>query len=65
MPSIQDQYKIGPEIMEMNDPTVEEEEAYRKKILPPVLDMSNYFINVSRTCISVFSFYIFHTNFLL
>jgi len=49
MPSIQDQYKIGPEIMEMNDPTVEEEEAYRRKILPPVLDMSDYFRNESRT----------------
>lgn len=35
MPSVQDQYKIGPEIMEVRDPTFEEEEAYRISKLPP------------------------------
>ncbi|CAL1675127.1 unnamed protein product [Lasius platythorax] len=29
MPSVQNQYKIGPEIMEIRDPTVDEEQAYR------------------------------------
>ncbi|KAK2580599.1 hypothetical protein KPH14_007718 [Odynerus spinipes] len=35
MPPVQDQYKIGPEIMEITDPTFEEEEAYRIAHLPP------------------------------
>ena len=35
MPEVQDQYKIGPEIMEINDPSFEEEEAYRIAHLPP------------------------------
>ncbi|KAI4481115.1 hypothetical protein M0804_009741 [Polistes exclamans] len=35
MPPVQDQYKIGPEIMEIRDPTFEEEEAYRIAHLPP------------------------------
>ncbi|XP_076665778.1 radial spoke head protein 4a [Andrena cerasifolii] len=35
MPSVQDQYKIGPEIMEIRDPTFEQEEAYRISRLPP------------------------------
>ncbi|XP_020297326.1 radial spoke head protein 6 homolog A, partial [Pseudomyrmex gracilis] len=29
MPPVQDQYSIGPEVMEINDPTVEEEKAYQ------------------------------------
>lgn len=48
MPPIQDQYKIGPEIMEIRDPTVAEEEEYRKLIAPPVSAMSNYLSNISR-----------------
>lgn len=47
LPSIQDQYKIGPEIMEIHDPTIEEEEAYRKLIAPPAPVMSNYYRNIS------------------
>nr|XP_034177169.1 radial spoke head protein 6 homolog A [Osmia lignaria]XP_034177170.1 radial spoke head protein 6 homolog A [Osmia lignaria] len=35
MPPVQDQYKVGPEIMEIKDPTFEEEEAYRISKLPP------------------------------
>ncbi|KAL2711444.1 radial spoke head protein 6 A [Vespula squamosa] len=35
MPPVQDQYKIGPEVMEIRDPTFEEEEAYRIAHLPP------------------------------
>ncbi|KAF3424064.1 hypothetical protein E2986_07360 [Frieseomelitta varia] len=35
MPPVQDQYKIGPEIMEIQDPTFEQEEAYRISRLPP------------------------------
>jgi len=29
MPPVQDQYKIGPEIMEISDPTVKEEQAFQ------------------------------------
>ncbi|XP_011878263.1 PREDICTED: radial spoke head protein 6 homolog A [Vollenhovia emeryi] len=39
MPPVQDQYKIGPEIMEIRDPTVKEEEAYQLTHLPPILPM--------------------------
>lgn len=35
MPPVQDQYKIGPEVMEIHDPTVEEEEADRIARSPP------------------------------
>ncbi|XP_016910173.2 radial spoke head protein 6 homolog A isoform X1 [Apis cerana] len=35
MPPVQDQYKIGPEIMEIQDPTFEQEEAFRIAHLPP------------------------------
>ncbi|XP_043255228.1 radial spoke head protein 6 homolog A [Colletes gigas] len=35
MPPVQDQYKLGPEIMEIQDPTFEQEEAYRIANLPP------------------------------
>ncbi|XP_076234627.1 radial spoke head protein 4a [Calliopsis andreniformis] len=35
MPPVQDQYKMGPEIMEIQDPTFEQEEAYRISRLPP------------------------------
>ncbi|KAF7384842.1 hypothetical protein HZH66_011928 [Vespula vulgaris] len=35
MPPVQDQYRIGPEVMEIRDPTFEEEEAYRIAHLPP------------------------------
>ncbi|XP_033339714.2 radial spoke head protein 4a [Megalopta genalis] len=35
MPPVQDQYKIGPEIMEIQDPTYDQEEAYRIAHLPP------------------------------
>ncbi|XP_076762249.1 radial spoke head protein 4a [Xylocopa sonorina] len=35
MPPVQDQYKIGPEIMEIQDPTFEQEEAWRIAHLPP------------------------------
>lgn len=35
MPPVQDQYKIGPEVMEIRDPTVEEEEADRIARSPP------------------------------
>ncbi|XP_017766964.1 PREDICTED: radial spoke head protein 6 homolog A [Eufriesea mexicana] len=35
MPPVQDQYKIGPEIMEIQDPTFEQEEDYRIAHLPP------------------------------
>ncbi|KZC06536.1 Radial spoke head protein 4 like protein A [Dufourea novaeangliae] len=35
MPPVQDEYKIGPEIMEIQDPTFEQEEAYRIAHLPP------------------------------
>ncbi|XP_076165791.1 radial spoke head protein 4a [Ptiloglossa arizonensis] len=35
MPPVQDQYKLGPEIMETQDPTFEQEEAYRIAHLPP------------------------------
>lgn len=44
MPAIQDQYVIGPEVMEIRDPSVEEEEAYRIAHLPPsaVLPAGNY-----------------------
>ncbi|XP_012275774.1 radial spoke head protein 6 homolog A [Orussus abietinus] len=34
LPPVQDQYPIGPEIMEIADPTVDEEEAYRLAHLP-------------------------------
>ncbi|XP_072747686.1 radial spoke head protein 4 homolog A [Anoplolepis gracilipes] len=37
MPPVQDQYKIGPEIMEIRDPTVDEEEAYRMARFPPTV----------------------------
>lgn len=37
VPLVQDQYKIGPEIMEICDPTVKEEEAYQLMRLPPTL----------------------------
>lgn len=47
MPPVQDQYKIGPEIMEIRDPTVEEEEAYRLTHWPPTLPMGNCFKNIS------------------
>ncbi|XP_011689369.1 PREDICTED: radial spoke head protein 6 homolog A [Wasmannia auropunctata] len=39
MPSVQDQYKIGPEIMEIQDPTAKEEEAYQLMRLPPALSI--------------------------
>lgn len=42
MPPVQDQYKIGPEIMEIRDPTVKEEEAYRLTRLPPILALGDY-----------------------
>lgn len=29
MPEVQDQYKIGPEVIEVNDPPSQQEEAYR------------------------------------
>ncbi|XP_017791939.1 PREDICTED: radial spoke head protein 6 homolog A [Habropoda laboriosa] len=35
MPPVEDQYKIGPEIMEIQDPTFEQEEAWRIAHLPP------------------------------
>ncbi|KAG7202738.1 hypothetical protein KM043_009912 [Ampulex compressa] len=35
MPAVQDQYGIGPEVMETKDPTFEEEEAHRIAHLPP------------------------------
>ena len=35
MPPVQDQYIIGPEIMEIQDPTFEQEEAYRISQIPP------------------------------
>ncbi|XP_014477558.1 PREDICTED: radial spoke head protein 6 homolog A [Dinoponera quadriceps] len=35
MPPVQDQYKIGPEVMEIRDPTAEEEEADRIARSPP------------------------------
>ncbi|XP_017890081.1 radial spoke head protein 6 homolog A [Ceratina calcarata] len=35
MPPVQDQYKVGPEIMEIQDPTFEQEEAWRIAHLPP------------------------------
>lgn len=35
MPPVQDQYKIGPEVMEIRDPTFEEEETHRIAHLPP------------------------------
>lgn len=35
MPPVLDQYKVGPEIMEIQDPTFEQEEAYRIAHLPP------------------------------
>lgn len=35
MPPVQDQYKIGPEIMEIQDPTFEQEETFRIAHLPP------------------------------
>lgn len=35
MPPVQDQYKMGPEIMEIQDPTFEQEEAFRIARLPP------------------------------
>ena len=35
MPPVQDQYIIGPEIMEIQDPTFEQEEAYRISQMPP------------------------------
>ncbi|CAL7949975.1 unnamed protein product [Xylocopa violacea] len=35
MPPVQDQYKIGPEILEIQDPTFEQEEAWRIAHLPP------------------------------
>jgi len=34
MPPVQDQYKIGPEIMEISDPTVKEEQAFQLMRLP-------------------------------
>ncbi|XP_076289403.1 radial spoke head protein 4a [Lasioglossum baleicum] len=34
MPPVQDQYKLGPEIMEIQDPTFDQEEAYRIAHLP-------------------------------
>ncbi|XP_060826421.1 radial spoke head protein 6 homolog A [Bombus pascuorum] len=41
MPPVQDQYIIGPEIMEIQDPTFEQEEAYRISQMPspPVIPM--------------------------
>ena len=35
MPQVLDEYKIGPEVMEITDPSFEEEEAYRIAHLPP------------------------------
>lgn len=43
MPPVQDQYKIGPEIMEIRDPTVKEE-GYQ---LPPTLSTGDYFKKTS------------------
>lgn len=34
MPDVQDQYKIGPEVMEVQDPTFEQEEEWRLAHLP-------------------------------
>ncbi|XP_048510818.1 radial spoke head protein 6 homolog A [Athalia rosae] len=34
MPVVQDEYKIGPEVMEVQDPSVEEEESWRTSHLP-------------------------------
>ncbi|KYN21616.1 Radial spoke head protein 4 like protein A [Trachymyrmex cornetzi] len=41
MPPVQDQYKIGPEIMEICDPTVKEEEAFQLMRLPAALPTGN------------------------
>jgi len=38
MPPVQDQYKIGPEIMEIRDPTVDEEGLYQVARLSPTGD---------------------------
>lgn len=38
MPPVQDQYKIGPEVMEIRDPTVDEEGLYRVARLSPTGD---------------------------
>lgn len=46
MPPVQDQYRIGPEVMEIRDPTFEEEEAYRIAHLPPPpLSIGNDIVN--------------------
>ncbi|XP_036145932.1 radial spoke head protein 6 homolog A [Monomorium pharaonis] len=37
VPPVQDQYKMGSEIMEIRDPTVQEEEAYQLTHLPPTV----------------------------
>ena len=60
MPPVQDQYKIGPEIMEIQDPTFEQEEAYRISRLPPepVIPMGKInrinCINLERLYLSLF-----------
>jgi len=41
MPPVQDQYKIGPEIMEIRDSTVKEEEAYQLMHLSPTLPIGD------------------------
>lgn len=41
MPPIQDQYKIGPEIMEISDPTVEEEKRNRLVHSPRAISTGN------------------------
>jgi len=41
MPPVQDQYKIGPEIIEIRDPIVKEEEAYQLMHLSPTLLMGD------------------------
>jgi hypothetical protein len=52
MPSVQDQYKIGPEITEIRDPTVEEEQSYRIARSPPALLMGDCFKNLQQFIVS-------------
>ena len=61
MPPVQDQYKIGPEIMEIQDPTFEQEEAFRIAHLPPPPVIPTGKMNKNNhKMINIFSILFFH-----
>lgn len=62
MPPVQDQYKIGPEVMEIPDPTVEEEEADRIARSPPPLLAGNDWLKKICRNIMIFVLFMFQNN---